>query len=86
MLIDLRTGSEPDAMTTDLCIVGAGAAGRAIALERINAPVRALPLERGGIAGGNGDDGLCRAAAGSPPRLVLDPEGAWRRISGERPS
>ncbi len=81
VLIDLRTGSEPAAATTDLCIVGAGAAGLAIALELIGAPVRVLLLERGGVTSGNGDDGIYRVAAGSPPRLVLDPE-AVRYVGG----
>lgn len=68
-------------MTADLCIVGAGAAGLAIALELIDAPVRVLLLERGGVTGGNGDDGIYRVAAGAPPRLVLDPE-ALRYVGG----
>ena len=74
MFIDSRKGLDQDTVTTDLCIVGAGAAGLAIALELIDAPIRVLLLERGGITGGDRDDGIYRVVAGPPPRLTLDPE------------
>ena len=49
MLIDARTLSEDTVIETDICIVGAGAAGITLAREFINRPEQVCLLESGGL-------------------------------------
>jgi choline dehydrogenase-like flavoprotein len=49
MICDLQTLAAPEVFDTDLCIIGAGAAGIAIAREFIGSPWRVLLLESGGF-------------------------------------
>jgi choline dehydrogenase-like flavoprotein len=49
MICDLRKLAAPEVFETDLCIIGAGAAGIAIAREFIGSPWRVLLLEGGGF-------------------------------------
>lgn len=49
MFIDTRTFSQNDPLKTDICIVGAGAAGITIAKEFINTDMNVLLVESGGV-------------------------------------
>lgn len=49
MLVDARTIPQDTIIDTDVCIVGAGAAGITLALEFIDAPFRVCLLESGGL-------------------------------------
>lgn len=51
MIIDYRDAACPDDFDTDLCIIGAGAAGIAIARSFIGSALRVLVVESGGMAG-----------------------------------
>ena len=77
MLIDGRTIRNPDALAADLCVVGAGAAGIALALELAQSPIRVLLLEQGGADRERGGEGLYRIVGRPRPRLVRDPDRAW---------
>jgi choline dehydrogenase-like flavoprotein len=49
MLLDARSLSSGEVLDTDICIVGAGAAGVTVALALIDWPVRVVIIESGGI-------------------------------------
>ena len=49
MIIDADNVSEPAALSADVCIVGAGAAGISLALQFIGTNVEVLLLESGGL-------------------------------------
>jgi choline dehydrogenase-like flavoprotein len=49
MIIDLNAASEIPVVACDICIVGSGAAGLAIASEMFNAQLRVVLLESGGM-------------------------------------
>jgi choline dehydrogenase-like flavoprotein len=49
MLIDARTLPHGSRLETDICLIGAGAAGITIAREFANGPARVLLLESGGF-------------------------------------
>ena len=49
MLIDARTLSKNTRIKTDVCIIGAGAAGITLAREFIGLPFRVCLLESGGL-------------------------------------
>jgi choline dehydrogenase-like flavoprotein len=49
MIRDIRTSGAPELLDADVCIVGAGAAGIAIAREFISTPYRVILLESGGF-------------------------------------
>jgi choline dehydrogenase-like flavoprotein len=49
LIIDARTVPSGTAVETDVCIIGAGAAGITLALEFINSPFRVVVLESGGM-------------------------------------
>lgn len=49
MLLDLKDLADGQTLNADLCIVGAGAAGIALALEFIGSPLDVLILESGGL-------------------------------------
>jgi choline dehydrogenase-like flavoprotein len=72
--MDARALRDGDAITADLCVVGAGAAGLSVALELLGAPIRVLLLERGGTADRPGREGIYRVVDGSPPCLDVDPD------------
>ena len=49
MIVDARTLPQDTIIDTDVCIVGAGAAGITLALEFVDAPFRVCLLESGGL-------------------------------------
>jgi choline dehydrogenase-like flavoprotein len=49
MIIDFRTVTQDTVITTDICIVGAGAAGIAIARELLGSAVKVCLIEGGGL-------------------------------------
>jgi 2-polyprenyl-6-methoxyphenol hydroxylase-like FAD-dependent oxidoreductase len=77
MLIDGQTIREPEALTADLCVEGAGAAGLALALELAESPIRVLVLEQGGATQASGGEGLYRIVGQPRPRLTRDRNRAW---------
>jgi len=74
MLIDAREVPDGGTLNADVCVVGAGAAGIALALELIGGPARVVVLE----AGGAGDEldarGIHVVAPGRIPSLGHDRE------------
>jgi choline dehydrogenase-like flavoprotein len=77
VLIDGHTIRKPEALTAELCVVGAGAAGLALALELAESPIRVLVLEQGGATQAGGGEGLYRIVGQPRPRLVRDRNRAW---------
>lgn len=73
MFIDTRElpGGEP--VRADVCIVGAGAAGIALALEFLDGPIRVVLLEGGGRSAEENGPGIYRVIPGVPPRLSIEP-------------
>jgi choline dehydrogenase-like flavoprotein len=49
MILDLKTIHEAPVLSCDLCLVGAGAAGLAIASEMMGTPLRVVLIESGGL-------------------------------------
>ena len=49
MIIDARDAFDNELLSADLCIVGAGAAGIAMALQFVDSKIDVLVLESGGI-------------------------------------
>jgi len=49
MIVDLRRSHESTELETDLCVIGGGAAGIAIALEFLDAGAEVIVLESGGL-------------------------------------
>jgi choline dehydrogenase-like flavoprotein len=60
MLVDARTVSERTVVETDVCIVGAGAAGITLAREFIGKPFRICLLESGGFEFDKDTQDLCK--------------------------
>ncbi|MCO6449735.1 MAG: GMC family oxidoreductase [Caldilineales bacterium] len=81
MFIDARAipaGSEHE---TDICIIGAGAAGITLALELRDAPFRICLLESGGLGDELGARRLNQADSIGLPYYPLD-ENRWRGLGG----
>src|SRR4029077_17552426 len=49
MIVDLDQANEPGSLTVDLCIVGSGAAGLALASEMAHSPLTVAIAESGGL-------------------------------------
>lgn len=73
--MDGRTTRERNITTADLCVVGAGAAGIAVALELLDTPLRVVLLERGGPT--DGREGIYRVVNGPPASLTHDSDRPW---------
>src|SRR5262245_58189592 len=78
MFRDAREVADGEILTTDLCVVGAGAAGIAIALQFAATSTRVLLLEGGGIAHHVTERGVYKVVYAPRPALVTDPDLAWR--------
>ena len=81
MIADLRTLEDGLDLRCDVCIVGAGAAGLAIALELADAPVDVILLESGGEAFDPASQSLY-AAQVSAHRFVGHMDGRFRVFGG----
>ena len=49
MIIDLQTAGGPLDLACDLCVIGSGAAGLAVASEMLQAPLKTIVVESGGL-------------------------------------
>lgn len=80
MIIDYMDGSTPVEIEADLCIIGAGAAGIAIARRFIGTAVTVCLLEGGGASGEESSQALYEGdTTGCPP---LDPGTSRMRVFG----
>ena len=77
MFVDASKATEPETLAADLCVIGAGAAGIAIALQFAHTPIRVVVLEGGGLTEEPSGRGLYGVVHGSPPRLAIDPRRTW---------
>ena len=76
MIGDLREVEDGAELEADLCIVGAGAAGIAIAREFVDSDLRVLLLESGGLRRAAGVDGLNEGeTSGIDPASLTDGRG-----------
>lgn len=80
MIIDYLSGSHPEDVEADLCVVGGGAAGIAIAHAFIGTPFTVCLLESGGLAGEQRSQALCEGSYET--RLPLDPGTSRMRVLG----
>jgi choline dehydrogenase-like flavoprotein len=80
MIVDYLHGSAPTDATVDLCIVGAGAAGLAIAKTFVGTQTSVCLIESGGLAGEERSQALAGGLSiGSP---ALDPGVSRMRVFG----
>lgn len=80
MIIDYLDGSSPTDVEADLCIIGAGAAGIAIARSFIGTPLSVCLIEGGGLAGEEKSQALYEGTSiGNPP---FDPGVSRMRVFG----
>jgi len=80
MIIDYLEGSAAAGLDADICIVGAGAAGIAMARSFIGTPLRVCLLESGGLAGEQPSQALCEGH--SVGGLPFDPGTSRMRVFG----
>lgn len=80
MIIDYLDGSSPTDVEADLCIIGAGAAGIAIARSFIGTSLSVCLIEGGGLAGEEKSQALYQGTSvGNPP---FDPSVSRMRVFG----
>ena len=77
MFTDVEELRACSTVQTDLCIVGAGAAGISLALAFVDSPVRVVLLENGGLTAEPTGRGIYDVGAGTTPRLLVDPTRMW---------
>ena len=71
MIYDYRNLATPADIEADLCIIGAGAAGLAIARTFIGTAIKVCLLESGGLAGEEANQSLYQGTSiGSPAQSV----------------
>jgi choline dehydrogenase-like flavoprotein len=80
VIIDYLDGAAPAVIETDLCIIGAGAAGIAIARTFIGTSTSVCLIEGGGLAGENSSQALYEGT--SIGRPAFDPNNSRMRIFG----
>lgn len=80
MIIDYLSGAHPADVEADLCIVGAGAAGIAIAHSFIGTSVRVCLLESGGLSGEQRSQALYEGSSAGP--VEFDPGTSRMRVFG----
>lgn len=93
MILDARQQADASTVTTDVCIVGAGPAGIAMALELQGSGVRVLLLEAGGRTEAKDEQRMARGESVGLPYFPLDKarirafagsSNHWREWSGMR--
>src|SRR6185436_4141494 len=72
MILDARSLSNNTNIETDVCIVGGGVAGMAVAREFIGQPFRVCVLESGGLEPDSDTQALCRGENIGIPYFELD--------------
>jgi flavin-dependent dehydrogenase len=72
MLLDARSLPPNEVVHADICIVGAGPAGIAIASTLVNHPARVVLLESGGTAPDEACQDLYRGVTTGRPYFSLD--------------
>jgi choline dehydrogenase-like flavoprotein len=72
MLIDARTLPKNQTLDTEVCIVGAGAAGITLAMEFANQPFRTVLVESGGLDVDGDTQALYRGESVGLPYFALD--------------
>lgn len=80
MIIDYLGGAHPQDVEADLCIIGAGAAGIAIAHSFIGSAVQVCLLESGGLGGEQRSQALCEGSSSGP--IEFDPGTSRMRVFG----
>ncbi|RDI97062.1 GMC family oxidoreductase [Dyella solisilvae] len=80
MIIDYLTGSHPADIEADLCVIGAGAAGIAIAHAFIGTDIRVCLIESGGLAGEQRNQALCEGSSVGP--VPFDADNSRMRVFG----
>ncbi|WP_430390353.1 GMC oxidoreductase [Dyella sp. 20L07] len=80
MIIDYLSGSHPAEMEADLCVIGAGAAGIAIAHSFIGSSIRVCLIESGGLAGEQRNQSLYEGD--SVGEMPFDPGTSRMRVFG----
>lgn len=80
MIVDYLEGTVPAGFDADVCIVGAGAAGIAMASAFIGSSLRVCLLEAGGLSGERQSQALCQGQ--SVGGLRLDPATSRMRVFG----
>ncbi|WP_109125836.1 GMC oxidoreductase [Dyella sp. C11] len=80
MIIDYLNGTHPEDVEVDLCIVGAGAAGIAIAHSFIGTSIRVCLLESGGLSGEERNQRLYEGS--SSGHVDFDPGTSRMRVFG----
>jgi choline dehydrogenase-like flavoprotein len=80
MIIDYLDGSSPTDINADLCIIGAGAAGIAIARSFIGTPISVCLVEGGGLAGEEKSQALYQGSSIGNPSF--DPGVSRMRVFG----
>jgi len=80
VIIDYLGGAHPQDVEADLCIIGAGAAGIAIAHSFIGSAVQVCLLESGGLGGEQRSQALCEGSSSGP--IEFDPGTSRMRVFG----
>lgn len=82
MLLDARSIPDGEALTADVCIVGAGAAGITLAVELLQAGLNILVLEAGGKSKAGQSQSLYQGALNDPVRHVPLDQARYRQLGG----
>jgi choline dehydrogenase-like flavoprotein len=77
MITDTRDLPDRATFEADVCVVGAGAAGIALALPFAGGPIRVVLLEGGGVTAEPDGRGIYQVVDGRAPRLCVDPSRTW---------
>ena len=72
MFIDARTVADGEIIQTDICIIGAGAAGITLARQFSGQPFRVIVLESGGMKADNATQSLYAGKSTGLPYYPLD--------------
>jgi choline dehydrogenase-like flavoprotein len=73
MFTDTRDLPDRSTVQADVCVIGGGAGGIALAREFVATPARVILLESGGLVAEPDGRGIYRVVAGATPGLAVDP-------------
>lgn len=77
MFVDTAGLADHGTAQADLCIIGAGAAGIALALQFADTPARVVLIESGGLVAERNGRGIYRVVASPTPGLCVDSSLTW---------